>query len=336
MSKDKPRFSIVTPAYNAERYIGKMIDSVQRQIFPDWELRVVDDGSSDSTRSIIEEAAALDSRIKPIFLAENSGSCFLPRRLATESSRGDYVVNVDADDTIEPEYLMKLLKRIKETDAEIVYADMYHAHDGEPPFKVIPNDESYYAYEGDGETLYGLTLDQWDISGMCAMDRHLALTSLKSFDQEFGTGHNGSFDNENLTRHDLLHARKIAFCDAVYYYRQVPDSVTHKISPRKFDLLEADMQLCNFVSRHFGPESDEYILAQRQLFHHVIEFMRDLNRHSSLAASSRARNITLKAFNSIDFQRIHGYVSKRYWTLMQRGYRFTKFILAIYERGKRG
>ena len=328
------KFSIVTPAYNADRYVGEMIASVRRQSLYDWELRIVDDGSTDGTRSIIEREAMTDPRIKPIYLDENSGSDFLPRRIAIEQSEGEYVVNIDADDTVEKDYLYKLDDRIRNTGADIVYADMYLTGLDKDPFKAFPRaEEDIYHDVYDGMALMNMALDEWRISGVSATRKALALKSLELYDYEMASEpYWNSFDNENLTRMDLAMAEKVAFSNARYFYRQVPDSVTHKMSERRFGLLSADIRLCEFTEKYFGRGSKEDILANRQLLHHVVEFMRILNSPSDLRPSRQARILTSKAYRRIDLQTVKGAVSPRFWKLMHLGFPLSKLILKMYEK----
>ena len=68
-----PKISIISPVYNAERYIVKCLDSILVQTFQDWELILVDDGSSDKSGVICDEYAARDSRVIVIH-KENGGA----------------------------------------------------------------------------------------------------------------------------------------------------------------------------------------------------------------------------------------------------------------------
>ena len=325
------RFSIVTPAYNAANYLKEMLDSVRHQTFSDWELRIVDDGSTDDTRRIISETAAEDTRIKPVYLQENSGSCFHPRRLAIESSEGEYVVNIDADDMVEPDYLLKLDECIRTTGADLVYADMYLFGEAMKPAKVLPKGGNPYSRIYNGNRLFGKTLGRWEVAAVGALDRQLALKSLALYDSELTSEKRwNSYDNENLSRADLFLADKVALCQTAYYYRQTDQSVSHKISTRRFGLLSADMLLCGFTWHHFGPSSKEYVSANAQLFHHVIEFMRILRRHSRKLELAGAEKIVRKAFKAIDFSVLKGYVSPIYLAVMNQGYRTSKFILGRY------
>ena len=69
-----PLVSVVMPAYNADKYIEAAVRSVQTQTFPDWELILVDDCSTDGTADRICALAAEDGRLRPVFSAENHGA----------------------------------------------------------------------------------------------------------------------------------------------------------------------------------------------------------------------------------------------------------------------
>lgn len=89
--------SIVTPAYNAERFIAETIKSVQAQTCRDWEMLVADDCSEDRTRDVVRELAAEDERVKLITLERNSGPA-MARQAAVNVARGRFVAFLDSDD----------------------------------------------------------------------------------------------------------------------------------------------------------------------------------------------------------------------------------------------
>lgn len=329
------RFSIVTPVYNGEKYLQQMLDSIRSQSLYDWELIIVDDGSTDNTRDIINRAAIDEPRIRLLTLDENSGSCFYPRRVAIEYSNGDYVVNIDADDTVEKDYLYNLESKIIETGADLVYADMYLTEEYKTPEKYIPKDTSVYSKSFIGKELFIQTLDKWEVSGVAATSRNLALASLNLYDQLFTLDRYwGFYHDENLTRIDLYLAEKVAFAHASYFYRQHHDSMSHTLSLKKFDLLEADVNLCNFVSEIYGKDSAEYLQAHRQLFHHVIEHIRLLNDYPNFEDRNQAVKITKTAIKSIDLKAIRNIVSSKYLNLLHLGYYPAKAVLKAYDGKK--
>lgn len=95
-----PAISVAMSVYNGERFLAPAIESVLAQTFSDFELLIVDDGSSDSSRAIIEEYASRDPRLRPIF-RENRGLIASLNQLLAES-RAPIVARMDADDLCLP------------------------------------------------------------------------------------------------------------------------------------------------------------------------------------------------------------------------------------------
>ena len=92
-----PLVSVITPTFNSELYIAETIRSVRNQTYPNWEMLIVDDCSSDSTRSIAESIAKRDSRIR-VFRQESNFGAGPARNRALENSRGRFIAYLDADD----------------------------------------------------------------------------------------------------------------------------------------------------------------------------------------------------------------------------------------------
>ncbi len=102
-----PRVTIVTAAYQAAATLGETIDSVAAQAMDAWELVIVDDGSTDATRSIAEERAAADPRIR--VLAQANAGTAAARNAGWRQARAGWLCFLDADDTLEPRFLERLL-----------------------------------------------------------------------------------------------------------------------------------------------------------------------------------------------------------------------------------
>ena len=107
----KPLVSVVMPAYNAERFVEAAIRSVQSQTVADWELLVLDDGSSDGTCAIAACLAQEDPRIRLLPNGENLGVA-RTRNRGFDLSRGQFVALLDSDDVWHPEKLEKQLARL--------------------------------------------------------------------------------------------------------------------------------------------------------------------------------------------------------------------------------
>lgn len=106
-----PFFSIIIPVFNAKKYIRECIESIITQEFRDLEIIAVDDGSIDSSLSILEELATYDDRIK-VFHKKNGGLTST-RKYGCEKATGEYILNVDSDDFVENCYLSKIYEELK-------------------------------------------------------------------------------------------------------------------------------------------------------------------------------------------------------------------------------
>nr|WP_297456517.1 glycosyltransferase family 2 protein [uncultured Halomonas sp.] len=116
-----PMISVIMPAFNSERFIVSSIESVQRQSFPDWELVIVDDCSTDQSFSIIEEMSQADSRIKLLRLDANGGAA-VARNAGIQHAQGRYIAFLDSDDTWLPYKLERQLEFIRHKKAAFVFS----------------------------------------------------------------------------------------------------------------------------------------------------------------------------------------------------------------------
>lgn len=98
--------SFIIAAYNCEKYISKCIQSILRQEYASFEIIVINDGSTDSTRTILEDYTKRDARIR-LFNIENSGPS-RARNVGLDNASGEWVIFIDADDWIEYDMLSKL------------------------------------------------------------------------------------------------------------------------------------------------------------------------------------------------------------------------------------
>ena len=99
------RISVIIPVYNAERYLPTCIESLLVQTMPDFELLLINDGSTDNSKAVCDRYAAQDRRIR-VFDSPNRGVS-AARNLGLDQARGEFVVFVDSDDWVVPEHLQQ-------------------------------------------------------------------------------------------------------------------------------------------------------------------------------------------------------------------------------------
>ena len=114
-----PKLSVIVPVYNTEKYLRECIDSILAQTFTDFELILVDDGSTDKSGAICDEYCRLDDRIRVIH--QNNGGVTVARKRGVELSSGEYVTFVDSDDWIDKSVFAEVLAF---QNADILIYDM--------------------------------------------------------------------------------------------------------------------------------------------------------------------------------------------------------------------
>jgi len=144
--------SIVMPAYDAEKYVAESIRSVLDQTYSNWELIVVDDGSTDGTGDIVQNFSATDSRIKYFF--QQNGGQGKARNTGIENSVGELIAFLDADDLWVSEKLTLQLEAMEKTNADVVFGDAFIFSEGETAgttttFSAICPDFIYGGRSGD-------------------------------------------------------------------------------------------------------------------------------------------------------------------------------------------
>ena len=101
-----PKFSIIIPVYNVEKYIGKCLDSVMNQTYHDYEVIVVNDGTKDSSMNIVNnyDVKVINQKNQGLSAARNTG---------VKEAKGEYILFLDSDDSIEKDLLKELNKSLK-------------------------------------------------------------------------------------------------------------------------------------------------------------------------------------------------------------------------------
>ena len=113
-----PKLSVVVPVYNVERYLNQCIDSILRQSFADFELIIVDDGSTDGSGEICDQYTQSDKRVT-VLHTENRG-VVTARRTGVDCARGEYTAFVDSDDWIDSDFYHSIFEEAGEANADVL------------------------------------------------------------------------------------------------------------------------------------------------------------------------------------------------------------------------
>lgn len=239
--------SIVIPTYNAAKFIGFAIESIIRQTYPDWELVIVDDCSTDDTVAVVESYRKEEDRIRLIRRKSNSGGARKPRYDGILAANGDLISHIDSDDFIEERYLEKLLAKKEETGADLILSKLqYCGTNGEPDARQIPSKTFDFDRIMTGTEACKLTIGTWqlNLAGLLIdVERYRSFVS-EIYDDDCNSCFNDELDYRKL----LLSVSSVAVCDATYYYRQHAMSVVHLSVSQYIDRLNQIIPLYSLIS----------------------------------------------------------------------------------------
>lgn len=225
------RFSVNIPVYNAEKYIEECVNSVLNQSFTDFEINLVDDGSTDDSEKICRAFA--DSRIH-YYKKANEGP-LMTRVYAVSKSQGEYSVFIDCDDYVDSDYLENLDRIISEENCDIVICT----------YKVVPqnegkaggrvwNDKMIFDDENIEDFRKAFLLNA-NLNSMCTKTIRTRL--LKEDRTDFHRFQNVK-NGEDLLQsfYPVFNAKKIVFTPESYYsYRKNTASITHSVNIRRYE-----------------------------------------------------------------------------------------------------
>lgn len=205
-----PRFSVVIPAYNVERYISRGLRSIVRQTLPAHEVLVYDDGSSDGTAAIVAEFAAKHSTVR-LIQQQNTGQGAVRNRGAQEAT-GDYLLFVDGDDELDPRTLERCAAVI-EADAPDFVTYRFQAR---YPFGIRGYESHWTSDIGDRRELTGtdtelLLANRW----LAPWQSAYRLAFVRA--QRLRNGEGYIFEDQEFTAAAIVAAQRVGLIDAPLY-----------------------------------------------------------------------------------------------------------------------
>lgn len=272
--------SVIVPAYNVGQYIGKCLDSILGQTYPNLEIILIDDGSTDSTGEICEAYRERDSRI--IVVHQQNQGALAARNAGIEQAQGKYIGFVDGDDWISEQMYQELYGLLKRYDAEVavckknIYSDATGVCFAE-------NDVIAAGYYADCQIadLSDNLFDQIGAESGVPLNLCDKLFARELILQNYGNVNQGLRYFEDLALGFLcvLQAKGIVIInEPFYYYRQRSGSACHSTDPQYLEQLMAFYQS---VSQQASAGSDrlkhrlDMFVADRAIY--GLNYMMGLN-----------------------------------------------------------
>lgn len=218
-----PKYSVLIPVYNCEKYLAECLDSVLAQTYSDFEVIAVDDGSTDGSGKICDEYAIKDKRVKVIH-KQNEG-VFRARKTAFENSSGEYILTFDSDDVVDSCLIGAVDREITENGFDLVLFGLDHFSDDvsqRKPREVLNEDRSFE--QNEKKELYLLLLRRI-INSLC-----IKCCPRKSYacgfecDEYLSLSHGEDWFHSAKIIHATTRAKYIN--KAMYHYRKMNEGLS--------------------------------------------------------------------------------------------------------------
>lgn len=300
------KVSIGVPVYNVEEYLRQCLNSIMEQTFTDFEVIMVDDGSTDNSFSICQEYVAKDNRFKLIH-QENKGLAGA-RNTCIKNMHGEYITWIDSDDKVKPDYLEKLLQVQEETDAQIINCVRHDIKNGiEYYYDYTPLYKDLKRIELSGrDALRGVLFDRYSIIALWGtlIDRKLYKGWFCSQGVKFE-------DADNKFKLYLRTNKVVLVPEQLYGYRQRNGSIMGNAIRQKTFLeeLKVTKDLIHFIEKYiYYMEVANIDVEEEHL--RILEYIDAISTY-------RATMIENEEDKQLYFEYVNKYKEKlkRYWNM---------------------
>lgn len=241
--------SIVVPVYNCEKYVAQCLKSILNQTYSDFEIIVIDDGSSDKSYEICKGFELLDDRVK-VYNKKNEGVS-VARNDGIKKAKGEYIGFVDADDVIHPQMYEKLIGAI-EGSVGVAFCN-YSSFINEIP-ALDEKKNCCSVLEMNRIEVFRRFYSTYDIPYVSCCTKLISSSLLKDTGFECGL----AYGEDNLVAMQCYdHAEKIEYVDyPFYFYRKNDSSATNK----KWQLKKLDSVYAYFKGVDYWNQKDEELI----------------------------------------------------------------------------
>ena len=240
------KLSVIMPVYNTQEYLKDAIESVLNSELIDFELLIIDDGSTDESGKISDQYALNDQRVK-VFHKKNGGLSSARNR-GLEIATGEYIGFVDSDDMVSPDMFHDMIKCAEERDADIVCCGIDYLGTGHHCTMTPENEEEYP--NGACQQLLLRKEGVGDYYPNKIYKREILLNT------NWGGFPEGKLFEDIYTQFKVFHyANKVVSMNKHYYlYRMNAQSISHKkFNPRKMDFVYSCCNQYNYI-KFYPPE----------------------------------------------------------------------------------
>lgn len=237
-----PKISIIVPVYNVEEYLSRCIDSILEQTFTDFELILIDDGSTDNSGKICDEYSKKDSKVKVIH--KENGGLSSARNFGIDVASGKFLGFVDSDDYIEKDMYELLYEDICKINADIAICGIYDKYENKchrnkyPMQKCVLGSEQAFKLALEGKTI-----------PVSAVNKLYKREIFKK--KRFPVGKN--YEDAFLIPELLINSNKVSYNPLPkYYYVHRENSITtNEFKIKDLDIIDAYTKNLVFVKSNY-------------------------------------------------------------------------------------
>ncbi|WP_169833792.1 glycosyltransferase [Saccharibacillus sacchari] len=249
-----PLVSVVVPVFNVERFLRRCLDSLIHQTLKRIEIIVVNDGSTDGSREIMDSYAKSDSRV--IIIDQKNQGLSAARNTALNAAKGLYVAFVDSDDWIEINALAAMYEEAAREEADICACDYALAYEDRIEHDVL------------GLGTERIVIEQYGLDRLWNSKKYAVMVWNKLYRRSLIEAHGLRFEsNSKVFSEDVLfnlcflrHANVfVSVKHTLYYYLQRPDSLT---STRKPDYMKRELHLVEKFEEWYADYDDRNVYAR--------------------------------------------------------------------------
>ena len=241
----EPKISIIVPVYNVEKYLERCVKSVLKQTMTNFELILINDGSSDNSGQLCDELSRKDTRIRVLHIPNEGVSN--ARNLGIQSSRGEWISFIDSDDFVTEDYLETLLQPV-ETDETIGFSigKLHHIQNG--VVTALPETSSEVNVWNTEQTLKELlTTEKTSFFPVAKLFRKSLIQG-----HQFNTKYHLAEDALFLTELLIQSKCNTVFVDKpIYFYDHREGSATTSVNQYVFDTVTVYQEIIRMVKKEF-------------------------------------------------------------------------------------
>lgn len=298
MKEDENRsvkVSVIVPVYNAEDTLKKCIDSILSQTYQIYELILVDDGSVDNSRMILEDYKIKDSRV--VLISQSNKGVSAARNRGIENSQGEWITFVDADDYLSEDCLESAVHAVCRTGCDMLFWNRKDIYQDRIEEKRVFCDEStegiYHSRELIQKVFYNSEGNVELCSACCRLfKRNIIMKNQLRFSEDLHQGEDMVFMTDYF-----MAVQKVLRSDSFTYYRTMRDnSAMHQYNP---EIKKYMLNLMVHLEKQVGQLNDKKIRSAYAVFVFrgpVTGYLESFVCHKKNKASHRVRRRQLKEF----------------------------------------